>query len=736
MNPPGAATSGAKRTALCALLALLPAFVCVLPGGPLSSDPFPADSGAGLVVLASAPALLLSLFLPAARVSWSPAFLAALLVAALNLAREDSLDGAAAQRAWLAWLALACALWIGARLAARKDALLVGLVALALLAAAPALFERDGGFAGALGNAASTSEAALCGALAGAALWALRDHSAPGREGVGRAIPWLGLAAYLALLVHAVLAPVLSTCVAALAALALLALCSRGKARWRAAGLALAALVAFAAAFSTRGTPAPAANELSSAAARDVFAGGPAAGVPVRLQVARAGFDLLAEDPWAGVGTGQWMARFPAVRDIEEIERSTQGRRLAEDTEVEHPHDDWLLPLYEGGLLGGLPWIAFLAAGCWCAARRLRVAAAEPTGLESAACATAFLAVALEGAARSPWFHNPAAAAPSFLALGVVLSAPGASRGLAARATPALLCVLVLASAQGALGFVRQGAALSSIAREGVEPDETRAALQTALEARPDSAIARTLEARRLRGAGAPPDVQERAWLAVLEPRPHAIEALLRLGELRIAARDPAGARARYEAVLALDARHPVAARNLHALCVYAGDARCADDAWARLEGRRPDAAWLATLAARAALRGVPESARHEWARLGPPWSELGADSALELSKAGVGDIKKGLEAYAHARYADDHAAIGAWTLCLRSLRQYLRACRAFEDDLDPRVELRVAAALCRAGEVGAAKESLGGRVATREELAALPEWARVALSEEGLAGP
>jgi O-antigen ligase len=725
MNALGAATGGAKRAALGALLALLPAFLCLLPGGPLSSDPFPADSGAGLVVLASLPALAFALFLPAARVAWSPAFLAALLVAALNLARGDSVDPAAAQRAWLAWLALACALWIGARIAPRKDALLLGLAALSLFATAPALLGRDSAFAGVLGNAASTSEAALCGALAGAALWALRDR--PG------ASARLGLVAYLALLVHALLAPVLSTAVASLVALSLLALFARGKARWRAALLALAALVALAAAFALRQGPAPGSESTARAANQDVFALGPAAGVPVRLQVARAGFDLLADDPWAGVGTGQWMARFPAVRDLEEIERSTQGRRLAEDTEVEHPHDDWLLPLFEGGCLGGLPWLAFLAAGAWCALRGMRSVTTDASSIDTAACATAFLAIAAEGAARSPWFHNPGAAAPSFLVLGALLSVPAASRPLQARAMPALLLVLALAAAPGALGFVRQGAALSGIARAGVEPDEARQALQAALDARPDSATARTLEARRLRGAGAPPDVQERAWLAVLEPRPHSIEALLRLGELRIAARDPAGARARYSAVLALDARHPVAARNLHALCAYAGDSACADDAWARLAGRQPDATWLATLAARAALRGVPESARHEWERIGPPWSPLGPDAAIELSKAQSGDIKKGLEAYAHARYADDHAAAGAWILCLRSMRQYLRACRAFEDDLDPRVELRVAAALCRAGEVQAARESLAGRVATREELESLPEWVRVALREHGI---
>jgi hypothetical protein len=730
MNEAGAATSGATRTAVCALLALLPALACVLPGGPLSSDPFPAESGAGLVVLALAPALACALLLPAARVAFSPLFLAALLVAALNLARADASDADAGRRAWLAWLALAAALWIGARIARRMDALRAGLAALALCALAPALFDRAGAHAGVLGNAASTSEVALCGALAGAAHWALRER-APAEGGrVGR---WMGLGAYLALLVHAMLAPVLSTCVASVLALALLAACARGKGRLRCSALAFLAVVALLAAFALRQGTATATAGAQVTAAQDVFSAGPAAGVPVRLEVARAGFDLLVEDPWAGIGTGQWLARFPAVRDLEEIERSTQGRRLAEDTEVEHPHDDWLLPLYEGGLLGGLPWIAFLAAGCWCALRRLRGDATRPEGLELAAGASAFLAIAIEGAARSPWFHNPAAATPSFVLLGALMSAPSAARGLRARAVPGLLLVLAAVSARDALGFVRQGAALADIARAGVAPDEVRDALQAALEARPDSATARTLEARRLRGAGAPPDVQERAWLAVLEPRPHSIEALLRLGELRIAARDPSGARLRYAAVLALDARHPVAARNLHAVCVYAGDSSCADDAWSRLGGRHPDAAWLATLAARAALRGAPDAARHEWARLGPPWSDLGPDAALALAKTQTGDIAKGLEAYAHARYADDHAATGSWPLCLRSLRQYLRACRAFEDDLDPRVELRVAAALCRTGDVDAARASLAGRAPAREEMESLPEWAREALRERGL---
>ena len=731
MSTDDARTASAGASKLLALLAVAPALYLCLPGSVLDGDPRPVDAGTGWLALLLLPAALVAAFARPVLLRGGTLFLVALLVAALNLVRDDATDGFAAQRTLLAWLAAGALLWTGARLRPAATLFLALLVALSLVLSLPANFDAADAFAGALGNTAATSEALLAGAVAGGAWFAC---SAAASGGAARALAWAGLAATLAGLLHAARAPVLSTSAACLLVFALLALVSRGATRARAALLALAALAALLAPFASRADgpqdapPAVAADVLAGDAALDT-ALAPAVGLPVRLAVARAGFDLLRDDPWAGAGTGQWAARFPAVRDPAEIELSTLGRRLGADTEVEHPHDDWLAPLYEGGLLGGLPWLAFLAFATWCALRALLSSRLDNDAARLAA-ASALLALLAEALVRGPCFHNPPAAVAVFALLGIVLAADDGRAPLARRVVPWGLFLLLCACAPRALSFVRHGAALRSLAEQA----DPAVAIAAALEARPDSSLALLLEARRAKQAALAPDVQERAFERVLVPRPLSTEARLNLALLRIAARDLAGARAGFESVLAVDPRHPVAAQNLYSLCTGLGDSQGADAAWARLAGREPERAWCATLAARAALRGAPESARHEWLRLGGEYADLAPERALELAKTSDGDLKKGLEAWAHARYAEEHAAAGSWVLCLRSLRQYLRVCRAFEEPVARRVLLRVAAAQCRNGEVDAARATLDGRPAAPDELLGAPAWTGEALRAAGLA--
>lgn len=720
--------SGTSR--LLALLALAPAFALCMPHGWLHGDPRPVDAGTGWLALLLLPAALVAALSGPVRVRGGTLFLVALLVAALNLVRDDATDSYAAQRTLLAWLAAGALLWSGARARAATTPVVALLVLLALLLALPANVDADGALAGALGNTAATSEALLAGAVAGGAWFACSGGGA-------RLLPLAGLAACLAGLVHAARAPVLSVAAVCLLAFAGLALVSRGSARLRAALLAAAALAALCTPFVARtfDDAQRAASSTTSADAapadRSVLDGGlaPAAGLPVRYAIARAGFGLLRDDPWAGAGTGQWAARFPAVRDPEEIERSSLGRRLGADTEVEHPHDDWLAPLYEGGLLGGLPWIAFLALAGWHALRALLSSRLDNDPGRRAA-ALALLALLAEAFVRAPCFHNPPAAVALFVLAGMLLAEDDGRAGLARRVAPWCLFLLLAACAPLAWSFVRHGAALRTLPRQA----DPAVAIEEALAARADSPLSLLLAARAAKSAAQPPDVQERAFERVLGPRPLSIEAHLNLAQLRIAARDLDGAAERYRLVLALDPRHPVATQNLYSLCVGRGDSAGADDAWSRFGERAPSRDWRATLAARAALRGAPESARHEWLRLGGEYEGLSAERALDLAKAADGDLRKGLEAYAHAKFADEHAAAGAWNLCLRSLRQYLRVCRSFEEPVARRVLVRVAAAQCRNGEVEAARAALDGRLAEASDTDGAGPWVLEALRSGGLA--
>ena len=718
-------THATQRGWLLALAALAPVYWLTLPGGVLANDPRPVDAGTGWAVLLLIPAAWLACITRPTTLRGSLWFLAAFLVAALNVARVDATDTFAAQRTLLAWLVLAASLWIGSRLhdAAGRVALL--LVPLALWLAVPALLDGANAYAGSLGNTAATSEALLGALVVGGAWFALAPPAATRQ---GQLLRALALLACLAGLTHAAVAPVLSVPTAATGAFVLLAVCASGRARYRAAALACLAALAVLLPLWLRD---PASNLTGTPAAAAATATAPTSGLSVRWSVVRAGWHLLDTDALAGVGTGQWAARVPQVREVDEIERSTLKRRLGADTEVEHPHNDWLAPLYEGGWLGGLPWLVFLVWLGWHAWQTLR-SATRSSDAARAALAAAVLAWLAEAWVRGPFFHNPPATLALGTVAGVILAKERAAPARLAAVLPVSLALLVCVFAARAWDFVQHGRALAQVG------DAPATSIEAALHARPDSPLALALDARRDKATNAAPDVQERAWLLLLAQRPWSVEARLNLAQLRIAARDLAQAQQLYASVLALDARHPVAAQNLYTLCVQANDTSGADLAYAALAQREigpqwsPE--WRAQLAARACLRGAPEAAHHEWQRLGGAYAGLTPESALSLSKTLDGELQLGLEAWAQAQWANEHAAAANWSTCLRSLRQYTRVCRTFEDSNERKVMLRTAAAQCMLGEVEAARAALAGVGADAYELRALPPWAREALQTHGLA--
>ena len=347
----------AQALALC-----LPAAVLLWPGpgAPLAHDVLPATTGTGWALPAALPAGLLVLARGAWRAPAAPyayaAFLALGALLAWAVPPSDTLE---ATRATQLGLATLLTLAGGASLGAEGRRWLAGgLAALAALALAPTLPLGRADVHGALGNAAATSEAALGGLLVAAAALA-------GARGAALA----GAGALLALgVAHAARAPVLSTLALVLAGLVALRLAragERGRRRWL---LALAFLAALAAGLrATRSRLPPPPEAAPAAAASDV------SGLEVRELVARATLPMLGEHLLTGVGRGQFAAAFPPWRDAREIALSSHDHRLqGQTTEVEHPHDDWLLGVAETGLVGGAAWLAFLLASALAAWRALR----------------------------------------------------------------------------------------------------------------------------------------------------------------------------------------------------------------------------------------------------------------------------------------------------------------------------------------------------------------------------
>lgn len=702
-----------------ARLLVLPALVLAWPGpgAPLGGELLPELSGAAWGMLLAIPAGLALVARGAfvhVPLAWAYAgFLLVGLVAARLAPPTDTLE---ASRAGLLALATLIALAGGAGLwEAGRRVLARWVVVLALLLAAPAVLGL--GAAGALGNVTSTSEAALAGAVLAACLLG-------GAASAGERALYAATVALFAF--HAGRAPVLASALAFTLALGARLLFARG-----ARGGALAALVlALAAGLGGHLSrpAAPSAPLAADAPARDL------GGVAVRLSVARASLAMLAEHPLLGVGRGQFAAAFPPWRELEELEASSLGRTPGLTTEVEHPHDDWLAGVLETGLLGGLLWLVFLVAVLVRALRGLRAAPGD------AALACASLALLAAALVRGTLLWNPVSATVAFALFGTVLAPPDGERErcTSARVGLNLVLLLVAFNATRAAAVVRHGRAL---ARTGGERSVAARALE-ALEACPDSVLARSLYARFGREDATGPGDDVSPWRRVLELRPERYEAWVAVGNAYARAELFDDARAAFERAGALDPGDPTLLKNRARLEVRARDAAAALPFLERLQaiGRLP-AGWHEGAAVDALQRVDPEGARALLAHAHPDWNLGTPEHAWQLSETleeSAPELARALGGLAQLEWARQHVAAGDPATAVRNYRQALGGLAVPSTEQTPSraapvLRLELAAALLRAGRDQEAEAQVARAAPAPADLPLLPSWAGDELVRAGL---
>jgi O-antigen ligase len=725
------------RTRVLPWLLVLPALLFVSPASPLADDPYPHLAGTGWAVLALVPlALALALRGASLRPAWP--FLALLAWGLVSWRLAPVTDTFEARRALLVLCTLPLALAGGAAL---DPAGKVRLQWLALLLACGwtglALWQgfRDGNFAGVLGDTGSLSQAALPGAAIGA-VWLVSAERA--RRVAG------GVALSL-FLVHVAAAPVLAGSHTLLAGLLLAVVRGPGKRRGALGALALVALVAPFAGMALRQAFTGATPSLEGAPSAPSHSLG---GLGVRALVWRASLGLIGDHALLGAGPGQFQAAFPPYRDPREIELSRHGTCSELDTEVEHAHNDWLQSFCELGLTGG----ALFALGFGLC---LRAALRGARRAEDLPLAVAALAILVNSFVHAPLWANPAA---SVLACGLFGALRGDESGRPSRAGSAVLALPLLLAVPAALPLVRFGQAacayidaargLSRLPRvDGVdgsfhpqdgEPllEALHAAIVRAGEVSSEAVAARILAARA--AAGSPGDRSAESWDAVLEERPHMVEAWEQSATLHAVRGEYAEAQARYARALELSPTHPRILRNAARLEWTQGDPGLGQELVARL--REPGCLapeWLEALGGELVLElGRPEPG----ARLlfGTPLAELSPEElhARASGKEGEADAA---ECLAQLGWAREHAGRGDFALALRNYRQAAErshARRGTTRGPAPLYALEQAAAEARLGRDAEARARVAAAHASADDWGALQGWAAEALIGLGLERP
>ncbi len=253
--------------------------------------------------------------------------------------------------------------------------------------------------------------------------------------------------------------------------------------------------------------------------------------VLVRAELARSTGRMLADHP-LGVGLAGWEAAIPPYRSETEA-RASLFRDPGE------AHNEPLQFAAEGGwpLLGA----ALLLS--WLLARAALRAARDARGRGEALALAASLAILLGDSLASAPFHRPATLLLASFGAGA-LAFLGGGREIALRAPGRLAHGAILAALAG--GVFLHGSALLG------EPP-----LQ---------------EAREYLRQGRGPPARE-ALARALRRDPGSVEALLLDGDVALYAGKPEEARARFEAVLVLRPRDPIARSNLaHALAALGRD--------------------------------------------------------------------------------------------------------------------------------------------------------------------
>ncbi len=724
-------------------LALLPAAILAWPFPPalLEDDPFPHLAGAGIVALALVPsALLLPLSRTGARIrGWLPIALVWVWIGGGCLLGDLS-DSFEARRAFVqasSWLVLFCGGALVDEQGERgRRTFLRGLIAIsiALTAGAFARFD-DGHLAGVLGNTGTLSQAALPGAVAGA--WFAAAESG--------AFAVLGLLSALLFAAHAGLAPVYAGGAAFVLVVACCSLCARrarenARVRARLAVLAALASVAIVALRPIELAQTGEAEAPSSTASADI------GGLAVRLRIWSTITAILAAHPVAGLGPGQFRAEYPAFRDPAEAVLSRHGPCSRVDTEVEHMHQDLMQAFAELGLLGGGLFALFLVLVASSALRAL-----VGTDSSRAVAGAAALALLANGLLHAPLLANPLASAVAFTLFGMLFQerpqlAGGTRRVLLGAGSlialvGAGLAWPLVAHGRGLVDYVHAAERLVALdAKPKTTPllggellsaaEDAVRAIARAKKAAPRSASACILAAR---------NEDDAAWNAVLEVRPHSLEAWEAIGLREARAQHVEAARAAWERALALSASQPRLLENLARLEFLEGDPT---SGFEHLETLRESGClaprWKQGFGSELVLGGRWEAGARllldrELSDLVPEelFARAGEQDPLEIPHRA-----EALRALAHLLWARAQVAAGGHATAVRSYRQALAQSMVAAEGGAPVLRAELAAAELLAGRREDAERTLqeiGEGHGGLSDLSGLPAWADQALAQAGL---
>jgi O-antigen ligase/tetratricopeptide (TPR) repeat protein len=705
-------------------LLLLPLFVLAWPVPSLfGGDPLTTElSALGVATLALLPLAGWCLWKRPRPSRGSTLLFIALFLPANFGQRTDSLE---LDRGLLTFLMCFLVSNGAAQLSAHGREMIVrGAAALAVLLLLPALLDGAGGWGGVLGNSGELSGAALPGALCGAALW---TRSAGKWQ-------WLGMTAVGLFLMHAVLAPVIAGLMSIVVVLPIALLLMRGAGStflMKTVGLLLLAFAGFA--WITWGAEPKTAEPVEAgqavAEAPDNFGG-----FEVRRLIWGSSFSLIADNPFLGTGLGQFSARFPEYRDARERELSNHNHTASWTTEVEHPHNDWLLPWVEGGAISGLAW--------WVLFYLILQAGTRALGrphTTSAAMGAATVGGLLAAGLNAPLLYNPTASIGMFMMFGALLG-PGkpVPPELKGRAPfgPLLtigMVLLLLLNVPRAYGMIQHGAALAEMANSDTDTERQEAIVNAAaiLE---DSVTARSLAARVLEQRDGDLDGALAHWNRVLQLRPLRFDARMQSGVLLARMGDTAAAQDAFDKAIHLDPTHPGLLRNRVRLFVESEQLERGLKEFERLvELGHFDATWLMRLGSEELLRGRIEAGQTLLARADKRFEISIAEEAyaLESTYRGNGSplVADGFKTLANVLWARAHAAEGKWSDAKRSYFQALRIQRDYvkpSGGINTRVEH--ACAIWMNGDREEASQGIEDIDLGELNLAMFPEWSREAI--------
>ncbi len=154
----------------------------------------------------------------------------------------------------------------------------------------------------------------------------------------------------------------------------------------------------------------------------------------VRLALWRGSFAMALDAPLLGWGLGRFPERFVPFREPGEAALPGLGGAA---TTAEHPHNEWLLALVEGGWLGGLITLLLITA----TAARLRHRLAEVPDADEAGLCGLLVAGLVLGMVQDAW-TSPTTAVPLFAALGYAWSPLPSPRTGHGRERPSIVLTL------------------------------------------------------------------------------------------------------------------------------------------------------------------------------------------------------------------------------------------------------------------------------------------------------